>query len=101
MVHLKFFFLFVLQGIKARVYETFVVLLLLGVLVFSLVWVVYGIFFWNDDSGNKITFGMFFAFKINNTLLVKMNKSVGVHLDACMLEDRSINSKTLNTAWKL
>eukprot|EP00112_Aurelia_sp_Birch-Aquarium-sp1_P013285 Seg2814.1 transcript_id=Seg2814.1/GoldUCD/mRNA.D3Y31 product="Protein LMBR1L" protein_id=Seg2814.1/GoldUCD/D3Y31 len=44
------------KGIKARVYETFVVLLLLGVLVLSLVWVVYGIFFWNNNSGNKITF---------------------------------------------
>ena len=45
-----------IQGIKARVYETFVVLILLGVLVFSLAWVIYGIFY-KGKNDNSITVG--------------------------------------------
>lgn len=40
------------KGIKARVYETFVVLFLLGVLLFSLAWVIYGILY--KDSGTAV-----------------------------------------------
>ncbi|XP_065053680.1 protein LMBR1L-like [Rhopilema esculentum] len=42
------------KGVKARVYETFVVLALLGVLVFSLAWVVYGIVFNKNDTENAL-----------------------------------------------
>jgi len=40
------------KGIKARVYETFVVLILLVVLVLSLAWVVYGIFHKGKSDNN-------------------------------------------------
>ena len=43
------------QGIKARVYETFVVLLILGLLVFGMVWVASAIL--DNDSSSRETLG--------------------------------------------